>query len=89
MLSPTDPEKDRPPALSEAPKNPDNLKSIKGIGPAFEKRLNRLGIYHFRQIAAWTPAERDWMSQTLGAAARIEKDDWIGQAVELSEGTGV
>lgn len=82
-------DKDRPPALSARPANPDNLKRIKGIGPAFHKKLNKIGIYQFRQIASWTPAERDWVSQTLGAAARIEKDDWIGQAVELSEpGTG-
>lgn len=85
MLKPTD-ETNRPPALGDRPAKPDNLKRIKGIGPAFEKKLHQLGIYKFRQIASWTPAERDWVSEAFGIAGRIEKDDWIGQAVELSEG---
>ncbi len=85
MLTTEVTDKDRPPALSARPAKADNLKRIKGIGPAFEKKLHKIGIYQFRQIAAWTPAERDWVSETLGAAARIENDDWIGQAVELSE----
>ncbi|MHA1559091.1 MAG: hypothetical protein ACTSWI_00230 [Alphaproteobacteria bacterium] len=83
MLSTID--ANRPPGIVGSPDNPDNLKLIKGIGPAFEKKLNRLGIYFFRQISAWTPEERDWMSRSLGAAGRIDKDDWVRQSTELSE----
>lgn len=83
MLSPSD--AGRPPALNDPPDRPDNLKLIKGIGPAFEKKLNRLGIYFFSQISAWTPEERGWMSRSLGSAGRIDKDDWVRQATELSE----
>ncbi|MEL6701749.1 MAG: NADH-quinone oxidoreductase subunit E, partial [Pseudomonadota bacterium] len=32
----------------------DDLKQIKGVGPALEKLCNALGFYHFDQIAAWT-----------------------------------
>ena len=83
ILSPSD--NRRPPALSDAPIRPDNLKHIKGIGTAFERKLNGLGIYFFRQIAAWTPAERDWAREALVAAGRISTDDWIRQAAQLSE----
>lgn len=84
MLSDADQVEGRPPGLPEAPRDPDNLKLIKGIGPSFEKRLNAMGIYHFSQIAAWSPTERDWISQELGSTARLERDDWIGQAAELA-----
>lgn len=77
----------RPPGLSSPPQRPDNLQLIKGIGPAFEKRLNRLGIYHYRQIASWSPSQRDWIAQEL-TAPRIEKDRWIEQASVLAIGKG-
>jgi NADH-quinone oxidoreductase subunit E len=75
----------RPPGLASPPGEPDDLKLIKGVGPAFEHKLNQLGIYCYRQIAAWTPAQRDWIGQELGAA-RIEKDRWIEQAAALAIG---
>ena len=39
----------------------DNLKEIRGIGPAFERVLNKMGIVTFRQIAQWdaTDAQAD------------------------------
>jgi hypothetical protein len=48
--------------------------------------LNSLGIYHFGQIAAWTPAEMRWIGQYLAFPERIERDDWIGQAIVLASG---
>ena len=83
MLSTTDP--NRPPGIAATPDHPDNLKLIKGVGPAFEKKLNGLGIYYFRQISVWTASEQDWVSLTLGAAGRIDKDNWVKQAAELAE----
>ncbi len=77
----------RPPGLTSPPQRPDNLQLIKGIGPAFEKKLNQLGIYHYRQIAGWSPSQRDWVAQEL-TAARIEKDRWIDQATVLASGKG-
>ncbi|MFG1411930.1 hypothetical protein V5G24_12535 [Xanthobacter sp. VTT E-85241] len=58
----------------------DDLKQIKGIGPLNERKLNALGIYHFRQIAAWTPDEARWIGAFLGFRGRVEREDWIGQA---------
>jgi len=82
----------RPPAL-EAPEGgtADDLKLLKGIGPQNEQRLNALGIFHFRQIAAWTPEEAAWVGSSLAFPGRIEREDWIGQAqawVAAAQGGG-
>ena len=77
----------RPPALA-APEGgaKDNLQRIKGIGKVNEGKLNDLGIYHFAQIAGWTPAEVRWVATYLVFSGRIEREDWIGQAKVLAEG---
>lgn len=82
----TNREPGRPPTLQAPPADPDDLKQIKGIGAAFEKRLNRLGIYHHRQIAEWTAAEQAWIGEYFGFTGRIERDDWTGQAMALVAG---
>jgi predicted flap endonuclease-1-like 5' DNA nuclease len=77
----------RPVALA-APRNgvPDDLQRIRGIGKRIEQRLNGLGIYHFGQIAAWTPAEIRWVARQLAFPDRVEHDDWVGQAIVLAAG---
>jgi len=35
----------------------DDLKMIKGVGPKLEALLNKLGVYHFDQVAGWRKAE--------------------------------
>jgi predicted flap endonuclease-1-like 5' DNA nuclease len=78
----------RRPATLIEPRNgvPDNLRRIRGIGDRNEVRLNKLGIFHFSQIAAWTPAEVRWIGQQLAFPERIERDDWVGQAIVLATG---
>ena len=62
----------------------DDLKQIKGIGPAIEKTLNDLGIYLFSQIADISEYEIDRIAQRLkGFRSRIYREDWLGQAREL------
>lgn len=63
---------------------PDNLKIIKGIGPQNERRLHALGIWHFEQIAAWTPENVEWVGSYLAFPGRIEREDWIEQARALA-----
>lgn len=65
---------------------PDDLQRIRGIGKKNEEVLNSFGVFHFGQIAAWTPAEVRWMAQHLSFPERIERDDWIGQATILATG---
>lgn len=74
----------RPPALAGPdPAGADDLKRLKGIGPLNERKLNGLGIYHFRQIAAWSDEEARWIGATLGFRGRVEREDWVGQARTL------
>lgn len=64
----------------------DNLKKIKGVGPAIEKTLNELGIFRFEQIAEMSEYDIDRVAQRLkGFHSRIYREDWIGQARELLE----
>ena len=72
-----------PPALARPEGEPDDLKRISGIGPGIEKTLHELGIFHFRQIAAFTPENVVWVNQRLRFKGRIEREDWIGQARRL------
>jgi len=62
----------------------DDLKRIKGIGPAFERELRRLGITTFAQIAVWTAEEVETISRKIKAKPeRIRRDAWVGRATEL------
>ena len=59
---------------------PDDLELIKGIGPVNAKRLHELGIWHFAQIAAWTPENVAWVGSYMAFPGRIEREHWIDQA---------
>lgn len=63
----------------------DDLKRIKGIGPAIEKTLNELGIFRLKQIAELSEYDIDRVANRLrGFRSRIYREDWIGQARELT-----
>jgi len=76
------------PATLPAPRTgvPDNLQRIRGIGRRNEQILHELGIFHFGQIAAWTPAEMRWVAAHFTFPERVERDDWVGQAIILASG---
>ncbi len=62
----------------------DDLKMIKGVGPAIEKTLNELGIFSYRQIADMSEYDIDRVARKLkGFHSRIYREDWIGQARAL------
>ena len=65
---------------------PDDLKRIKGIGPANEKKLNDLGVWHFDQISAWDRPQIRWVGTYLAFPGRIDREDWVRQAHTLAEG---
>jgi predicted flap endonuclease-1-like 5' DNA nuclease len=73
-----------PPALTRPEGEPDDLKRISGIGPGIEKTLHELGIFHYRQIAAFTPENVAWIDRRLRFKGRIERENWIGQARRLA-----
>lgn len=77
------------PALLTAARNnaPDDLSLIWGVGPKLVTMLNQMGVWHFDQIAAWTPAELAWVDSRLtGFKGRATRDDWISQAKKLATG---
>ena len=64
----------------------DDLKMIKGVGPAIEKTLNEMGIVSFQQIADMSEYDIDRVARRLkGFRTRIYREDWIGQARELRD----
>lgn len=64
----------------------DNLKRIKGVGPAIEKTLNEMGIFRFNQIAEMSEYDIDRVAKRLkGFRTRIYREDWIGQARNLHD----
>jgi large subunit ribosomal protein L21 len=79
----------RPGNLLDAPEGQaDDLTRISGVGPGLNEKLNGLGVFHFRQIAAWGAEEIDWMDDYLSFKGRIVRDDWIGQAKALAAEAG-
>jgi len=75
-----------PPVKSQAPSSSashssDPLTEIDGIGPAYERALNALGIHTFAQLAAQNPDDlAARLSSVRVTAARIKRDQWIEQA---------
>lgn len=65
---------------------PDDLKRIKGVGPAIEKKLKDMGVERFEQIANWTRADVEKVDAELNFKGRIDRDDWISQAKSLASG---
>ena len=61
----------------------DDLKEIKGVGPAFEKKLNEAGIFHFWQVATLSAEQVASLEEELAFQGRMERDDWKGQAEAL------
>lgn len=77
------------PAGLSAPKDgkADDLKLIVGIGPKLEALCNRLGFFHFDQIANWTAGEVAWVDENLeGFKGRVTRDKWVVQARILAAG---
>jgi predicted flap endonuclease-1-like 5' DNA nuclease len=78
---------DSKPALyTSPPADADDLKMIKGVGPALEKTLNGLGVYTFAQIAKWSTDDIAWVDGNLKFKGRILRDDWVSQAKTLMSG---
>jgi hypothetical protein len=68
------------------PNGKDDLKQIEGIDKALEGRLNSLGIYHFDQIAKWTPKNCQWIEGYLKLEInQIGDAKWLEQAQDLSK----
>jgi NADH-quinone oxidoreductase subunit E len=77
----------RPELLKKPHGKADDLKLIWGVGPALEKLLNKIGIWHFDQVANWTAKELSWVDEKLeGFKGRAKRDEWIKQSKKLAKG---
>jgi predicted flap endonuclease-1-like 5' DNA nuclease len=76
----------KPPVLS-APRNgaPDDFTLIDSVSQLQQGTLNALGVFHFDQIAAWTPDHVAWIDSYLRLQGRIDDEEWIEQAQALAE----
>lgn len=84
---PPPPPGDDSPFLAAPDGEADDLARIKGIGPKLSARLTELGVFHYRQIAGWTPAQLAIVDAQLGNfQGRPERDRWQEQARLLAAG---
>jgi predicted flap endonuclease-1-like 5' DNA nuclease len=76
------------PAPAARPGKPvHGLRRIRGIGPAYQRVLEQLGVTRVEDVAAWTEADVLAFADKLRIKAeRIVKDDWVGQARALTAG---
>lgn len=62
----------------------DDLKSIDGLGPVMEEKLNGLGIYSLSQISRMQAEDYETLNQLVDKlAAKAKEDNWAGQASKL------
>ncbi|MDH5530647.1 MAG: hypothetical protein OEY05_11470 [Paracoccaceae bacterium] len=65
----------------------DDLKLIKGVGPALEKILNDVGVWHFDQVASWKAKDIAFVDAKMQRfSGRITRDEWVKQAKILAKG---
>jgi small subunit ribosomal protein S2 len=60
----------------------DDLKKLAGVSPAIEKMLNDLGIFHFWQIAEFTPVDTHRIGEEVGLPGRVDR--WVAKAKQLT-----
>ncbi len=66
---------------SSGPESPDDLKHIRGVGPALERFLHKRGVFWFRQVATWSQADIDKFEFLLpNFGGRIQRENWVRSA---------
>jgi len=75
----------RPPALP-GPRNgrADPLSRLAGLTRRHVERLHAIGVYHFSQIAVWTPREEEWVADHLDIEDPAVIEGWVVQAARLA-----
>ncbi len=61
----------------------DDLTQIKGVGEELIKRLEKIGVTQFEQIANWSDDDIANVDEVLSFKGRIEREDWVNQAKAL------
>ena len=61
--------------------SPDDLKHIRGVGPALERFLHKRGVFWFSQVATWSQADIDKFEFLLpNFSGRIQRENWVRSA---------
>ncbi len=61
--------------------SPDDLKHIRGVGPALERFLHKRGVFWFSQVATWSQADIDKFEFLLpNFGGRIQRENWVRSA---------
>ena len=63
----------------------DNLQAIKGIGPAFARRLDEAGVHTFEQLSKLSPQDLEAILGTLFKRFFSEKNTILAQAKEFAQ----
>jgi predicted flap endonuclease-1-like 5' DNA nuclease len=72
-------------AAAEAPRGPDDLTRIRGIGPKIQEILHGMGIATFREIAELSDDDIERVGAALPVYGRRIRDDrWVEQAGDLA-----
>ncbi|MCP3977863.1 MAG: hypothetical protein GY716_00840 [bacterium] len=67
--------------LDRSDGEPDDLKTLAGVGPVLEERLNALGIFHFLQLAQARAVDLDWIAARINqSSAQVRRHRWPAQA---------
>jgi hypothetical protein len=74
------------PAPTARSATPDNLRAIRGIGPALERRLRDNGIQRFAQLAELRDEDTKALAARIGIAPGLPvRDRWVEQAQALAQ----
>jgi large subunit ribosomal protein L21 len=63
----------------------DDLKKLNGVGPAFEKKLNSVGVYTFNQVGKLDKKSIPLLEELIGKPGFVTKNDWLKQVGELTK----
>jgi len=66
-------------------KDADDLKQLTGVGPAYEKKLNGIGVFTFQQLSKLNKKSIDILETLLKSPGRVERDGWVKEAKELAK----
>ena len=77
--------KEAAPKAKKATAKGDDLKKLNGVGPAFEKRLNAMGIFTFADMAAITVESAAALEEKFNDAMTSPEEwtNWANEAKEL------
>ena len=79
-----DAKKAAPKKAKAAASEGDKLTDINGIGPVIAQKLNDAGVTTFQQIADFSAEQIAEIDEKLNFKGRIEREEWVAQAKELT-----